>query len=375
MATASGRLIVWLKRWLKRWKMLLFVVLFICAATILVKGWRSSEQELAKYFGDLIDISLRYLIDSGLGYLIGGVLLIWQISVAGRRATAAEKTAELTEKGNIAERFKNAIEHLGNDSASVRLGGVYALHHIAQEVEDYQKRVFEILCAHIRETTTHTKYKPRNADSEEIQPTIEIQSILNLLFIETQGKEIYKGLQCNLEGADLRGANLSNSNLLDANLCGASLQNAFLIDANLQNADLFHANLREANLQYASLRHANLQNADLGYAELQRADFGYARLKKADLREANLRQAKLQNADLREANLQNAKLQRANLQYASLWHANLQEDDLRYTKNLKIALLLKAKTLYKAKLPDGMEEKIKEIKPELFEPPKPKQES
>ena len=30
------------------------------------------------------------------------------------------------------------------------LGGIYMLHHIAQEVEDYRKRVFEILCAHIR---------------------------------------------------------------------------------------------------------------------------------------------------------------------------------------------------------------------------------
>ena len=150
---------------------------------------------------------------SGLGYLIGGLLFFWQIYVAGRRATAAEKTAELTEKGNIAERFKNAIEHLGNDSVSVRLGGVYALHHIAQEVEDYRKRVFEILCAHIRETTTDTAYKPRNVDSEKIKPTIEIQSILNLLFNETQGKEIYKGLQVNLEGADLRGIYLNKANL------------------------------------------------------------------------------------------------------------------------------------------------------------------
>ena len=55
-----------------------------------------------------------------------------QIFAFNRRAAAAEetakamqKTAELTERGNIAERFKNAIEHLGNDSASVRLGGAF----------------------------------------------------------------------------------------------------------------------------------------------------------------------------------------------------------------------------------------------------------
>ena len=33
-----------------------------------------------------------------LGYLIGGVLLIWQISVVGRRAAAAEETAKAMQK-------------------------------------------------------------------------------------------------------------------------------------------------------------------------------------------------------------------------------------------------------------------------------------
>ena len=124
--------------------------------------------------------------------------------VVGRQRR--KKTAELTERGNIAERFKNAIEHLGNESAAVNLGGIYALHHIAHEVKEYRKRVFEILCAYIRGTTTSPKYRPRNAGSTEIKPAIEIQSILNLLFIKAQDREIYEGLQGNLEDANLQGA-------------------------------------------------------------------------------------------------------------------------------------------------------------------------
>ena len=260
----------------------IFIVLFLYLAVILVWVWRSSEQgpELAKF----------------LGYLIGGVLLIVQIFVSNRRATAAEETAKAmqetaksTEKGNIAERFKNAIEHLGNDSTSVRLGGVYALHHIAQDVKNYRKQVFEILCAHIRETTTQDRYKPQKVFLEgtiEIKlPSIEIQSILTLLFIETQGQEIYKGIMVNLEGADL---------------CGA-----ILINADLQDAILFLVNLQSASLN----------------------------------------------------------------------NVNFQEANLYYVKNLTITQLLEVKTLYKAELPDGMEEEIKKIKPELFEPPKPEQES
>ena len=366
MATASGRLIVWLKRW----KMLLFVVSFICVATIFVKGWRSSEQELAKYFGDLLDSSLHYLIDSGLGYLIGGVLLIWQISVAGRRATAAEKTAELTEKGNIAERFKNAIDHLGNDSASVRLGGVYALHHIAQEVEDYRKRVFEILCAHIRATTTNAAYKPRNADSKKIKPTIEIQSILNLLFNETQGKEIYKGLHSNLEGADLHGAMFEGANLQDAYLEEANLQDAYLLGANLQDAYLLGANLQDADLRVVNLQNSSLEGANLQDAHLMGAYLQYAYLLGANLQDANLMKANLQDAYLLGANLQYASLWKSNLHNSGLLHANLTN-----AKDLKVKQLLKAETLYKAELPDGMREEIMKIKPELFNDPDAEQES
>ena len=81
----------------------------------------------------VVDMTLK--LAEFLGYLFGGGLIIRQIAVTSRRAAAAEKTAELTERGNIAERFKNAIEHLGNRSAAVQLGGAYALDHIAQEDE------------------------------------------------------------------------------------------------------------------------------------------------------------------------------------------------------------------------------------------------
>ena len=174
-------------------------------------------------------------------FMLGGFLLIFQIMISARRATAAENTAkamqetvQLTETGNIAERFKNAIEHLGHESVSVRLGGIYALHHIAQEVEEYRDRVFEILCAHIRETTTHETYEPRKIESEQEKSTIEIQSILNLLLMRTPGCEIYKGLKTNLENVNLAGYRLIKANLQIADLQEADLQGADLKEADLK---------------------------------------------------------------------------------------------------------------------------------------------
>ncbi len=256
--------------------------------------------------------------------LLGGGLLIWQIYAYHKRASASEKTAEAmqrtaeaTEKGNVAERFKNAIEHLGNADASVRLGGIYALHSIAQEVEEYKVRVFEILCAHIRERTNSDNYEKEQVKGigENKLPSNEIQSILDLFFNRDEGRETYDGLEANLQGAKLNGAKLVKSKLEKAILGGANLQEAILSGANLQGAVLYGANLQKAFLD--------------------------------------------------RANLQEAKLFGANFQGARLFGANLQGADLRVAK-LEACQLLKVKTLYEAKLDTEIENEIKEQKRELF---------
>lgn len=103
--------------------------------------WNSDKRETAQF----------------LAYLSGGFLLILQLFISNRRATVAEKTAQSMEKGNVIERYKVAIEHLRSTSTSIRLGGIYALHNIAQEDESHSRQVFEILCAHVRETTRQKK--------------------------------------------------------------------------------------------------------------------------------------------------------------------------------------------------------------------------
>ena len=284
-------------------------------------------------------------------YVFGGFLVLFQIMASARRATAAEntakamqKTAQSTEKGNIDERFKSAIEHLGHESVSVRLGGIYALHHIAQEVEGYRERVFVILCAHIRETTTQEAYKPRIIESDWEVPTIEIQSILYLLFVKAPGREIYKGLKASLEMANLKGAQL----------VGAYLKNAILSCTILDDVDL-----SKADLQGAYLFMASLQKAELISADLQAANLPCSKLKSSILYKANLQEAVLYKADLQEANLYEANLQ----------GADLQEADLVVAKYFNVEQLLNVKTLYKAKLPEEMEDTIRQQKPTLFEKP------
>ena len=103
-------------------------------------------------------------------------VLIWQVRISDRRATALEKTASLGEKGNITERFKNAIEHLGSDSESIRMGGIYGLYHVVRESCGYADTVLKILCAHAKSIMAKEEYIGKE------KPSNEIVAILDILF-------------------------------------------------------------------------------------------------------------------------------------------------------------------------------------------------
>jgi uncharacterized protein YjbI with pentapeptide repeats len=154
-----------------------------------------------------------------------------------------------------------------------------------------------------------------------------------------QVKQFKECVKCNLQGADLTGADLSGAKLMSANLTGADLsgaklRSADLSGAKLRSADLSRAKLRSANLNIADLRSANLGLADLGLADLSGADLSGADLSGADLSgadlmSANLMSANLSSADLTGANLMSADLTGANLMSAKLRSANLNVADLR----------------------------------------------
>ena len=271
-----------------------------------------------------------------LGIGMGGVLVALQALMSYKRAKAMEDTAKSqadavlkTEQGQRQDRLKNAIEHLGHESESVRLGGAYELFHLAKDTldedtkEKLSQTVLDILCAHIRQTTGKAKYR----GTHKSKPSEEVQSLLTLLFV--QEYEIFKGCHINLQGSWLNGVNLkearlkkavlTEAHLQGADLSGADLQRAYLIEAHLQGA-----NLSTANLQRALLREAHLQGAWLSWARLQEAWLLGAQLQAATLREAHLQRATLDTAQLQGAWLHGTQLQEADLAKADLRGAQSQ---------------------------------------------------
>ena len=242
-----------------------------------------------------------------LGISVGGLVLILQAVIANRRANAMQQTAEAqvranenTEHGLRQERLKNAIEHMGSESESVRLGGAYELFHLAQDMMDngsIQQTVLDIFCAHIRRTTGEDAYQ----DKHSSKPSEEIQSLLTLLFV--QEHDVFAGLRINLRESWLNGAELRRARLREADLRKAILVNTHLKEARLERTCLREADLPEAQLQRAVLSEAQLQGADLSFGQLT-----YAFLSRANLQGAFLYSTYMYVTTLTSAMMQGARL-------------------------------------------------------------------
>ena len=292
-------------------------------------------------------LSEKYDVLKVIGYCVAGVVSIWLAWAANKRANAIDATAkeqakatENTEAGQRQERLKNAIEHLGHDRDSVRMGGAYELFHLAEDTEKLRQTVMDILCAHIRQTTTGQTTRGKDYQEEhKTKPSEEIQSLLTLLF--AQKHDVFKDCSINLQGSYLNGATLSLARLRKANLRYAHLQEADLMEAQLQGAVLM-----EAQLQGADLRRAQLQKTGIEAWEddMQRTNQPHdPNLRQARLQGANLSKAQLQGAFLSGSKLQGAILREAKLQGAALWQTQMQGADLEHVQlqgaNLNLAKL------------------------------------
>ena len=304
---------------------LIVLLIFLVGVFVVVMCFEDLKR-IFKILGVSGNENPKYEVLKFLGIAMGGILVALQALMSYKRAKAMEDTAkaqadaaqaqaranENTEQGLRQERLKNAIEHLGHERDSVRLGGAYELFHLVEkDNKDLRKTAFDILCAHIRQTTGEKEYQ-KNYKSK---PSEEVQSLLRLLFV--QEHEVFKGLHIDLRESYLNGANLREARLQRAVLTGAHLEGASLIGAHLQEANLSKAHLREtslggAKLQKAELSMAHLEGAFLIRAHLQGADLLGTHLQGTFLYEASLQGAfllepYLQGADLREADLRGVK--------------------------------------------------------------------
>ena len=310
----------------RKYMMIFLMIFLISILGLFFVGFVSVmfSKTVEEYIGTLLGLTERKQKNEILTFLgigMGGVLVSLQALMSYRRAKAMEGTVQNTENGLRQERLKNAIEHLGHASETVRMGGAHELFHLADDNLELRQTVLDILCAHIRYTTGEDKYRK----THQSKPSQEVQSLLTLLFV--QEHEVFKDLSINLQESWLNGANLQKARLQKANLTKAYFKKAFLWEAKLQGANLFDAHLHEVNLT-----NAHLQGAILYEAKLQGAKLNSARLHGADLSSAKLHGAQIFGAKMYGVSLSGAQLQGAYLSDSRLQGAYLGGTNLKGVK-------------------------------------------
>lgn len=237
----------------------------------------------------------------------------------------AERTAALTEQGQVTDRYTKAIEQLGSGNLDIRLGGIYALERIARDSARDHPTVMEVLAAFVREHSHDGDANaPATEDELDNDPDAvgrfrpDLQAALTVIGRRDTTRDSER---LDLSNAKLINVDLSGARLTDAFLFGADLTWALLLDAKLTRADLTDADLTRADLtdadltgaclNHAKLIHVDLSDADLTGTNLVEADLTNALLFKADLTHADLAGAKLTSAHLDGANLTEAKLREA----------------------------------------------------------------
>jgi uncharacterized protein YjbI with pentapeptide repeats len=266
----------------------------------------------------------------------------------------AHRTAELTEQGQVTDRYTKAIEQLGSDKPDVRLGGIYALERIARDSARDHPTVIEVLVTFFREhlADKDARISPSGPGIQQAgrvgRPRLrsDLRAAVRVIGRRDHDQDAHRpalgglnlsGLdlsEVNLSYTDLSWTDLSGTGLIHADLSCAELHHVDLSNADLRagtrliEAQLFSANLSGANLSGAILLNANLTKVSLRGADLTVANLNRASLVQADLTEAVLHQANLAEAILSGANLANAVFTTTNLTNAELANADLSGTNL-----------------------------------------------
>ena len=225
---------------------------------------------------------------------------------------------QLERDSNATGRYTEAVQQLGNEAMSIRLGGIYALTRVARDSPGDRQTVIEVLAAFVRDST---RALPNGVALDVSAALAELgkMSVSDDFYSERVNLTSSHLVEGNLESVkfptrvDLRHSDLSGTSLRNCTLEGAELR-----DATLSDTSFVDASMPRADLSDVTAYRADFKGADLANATLARANLTEARLVGTHLTDANLERANLQGADMSGANLTGANLKGANLLGANL---------------------------------------------------------
>ncbi|MFD4672274.1 pentapeptide repeat-containing protein [Lentzea sp. NPDC058450] len=176
-----------------------------------------------------------------------------KLDQAHQDRVAAQTEHDASER-RVTDLYTKSVELLGSENASVRLGGMYALERLAQNVPDQRQTIVNVLCAYLR--------MPEKESAEDRQVRLTAQRIL-ASHLHPEGDTFWGGIDLDLTGAVL----------VDFDLTSCRVRTAAFDAAKFVGAAAFREVLfaGEATFEHAEFgAEASFTNAEFG----GRAAFG-----------------------------------------------------------------------------------------------------
>jgi hypothetical protein len=147
------------------------------------------------------------------GTVIVGIAGFWaSVRNTNRTSALTLRALEVTEQGQVTDRYTKAVGQLGDESSPVRVGGVYALERIGYDSSRDRTTIIFVLGAFIRERS--------RVPTRDEQPPEDVMA-----GIRVAGRLLPRSeVRLNLRGADLRNTDLSGLSEDQVLLDGANLE-------------------------------------------------------------------------------------------------------------------------------------------------------
>ena len=299
-----------------------------------------------------------------LGQILSGVAVLTGLIFAWQQLGQTSDNLRVSEEGQITDRFSRAVDQLGSDQFTIRLGGIYALERIARDSPRDYGPVMEVLTAFARQESPVGTNAAATPVAGAPQVPLEVEAVFKVIGRRTEAQiatEMEESDDCldlsgiNAVGADLHDYNLQNTCWNRSDLRGAVISDSNLTDTIFDNAILQQANLDRVDAQGASFTSANMFGANLSQSNLSNANLLAANMTGSLLEGTNLTDASLLRANLTGATLFGATLSGADLLNANLTGALLPDVDLSGAENLTAEQVAAALTNSGTTLPEEID--------------------
>ncbi len=195
---------------------------------------------------------------------VGAAALILQLRYTHESTRATSRTLELTEQGQVTDRFYKAVEQLAYDTTDVRMGALYALERISEDSDRDYHQVMSIVSAYVRQRAKiHPDERVEGLPPVGHRLGEDIQTALTILARRKKTYPAQERVPVDLSFTDLRGAVFT-----DASFVGANFRSCLLSDARFYGGTCEGANFSQVYAFKAMFVRTLLKEADFTRARL-----------------------------------------------------------------------------------------------------------